>query len=104
MKTSTEKPTIDQYALRKVNDLLSTARNILTVRKSLTFVSVESKLFRAAKAIFTLPSAREGINLACGWIFLANILLESRYRSVWDGLREAKIGKSYTWMQVLLTN
>ena len=28
------------------------------------FVSVQSKLFRAAKAIFTLPSAREGINLA----------------------------------------
>ena len=48
-------------------DLLSTAPDFLTVRKSLTFVSVQSKLFHAAKAIFTLPSAREGINLA-SWL------------------------------------
>ena len=43
--------------------LLSMSRDLLTVWKSL-FVSVQSKLFRAAKTIFAFPSVREGTNLA----------------------------------------
>ena len=52
-------------------NLLSTARDFPTVRESLTLVSVQSKLFRAAKAIFTLTSAREGINLA-SWLDISS--------------------------------
>ena len=44
--------------------LFSMARKFLTVGKPLIFVSVQSTLFRATQAIFTLLSAREGINLA----------------------------------------
>ena len=62
--------------------LLFTALDFSTVRKSLTFESTQSELFRAAKVIIILPTARHGTDFA-SWLdisskYFAWIMLSKR--------------------------